>query len=97
LAARLLREALKYHDSVIGLGLGNSELELVTKDLVHLSIDLDKSLKDSSNVSNVSSNQEQLRALGKECQCVASELLAVLERLKINSGVSRWRSFRQVF
>ena len=95
--SKVVARSSEYHHSATGLALGNSELERVTKDLVRLSTGLDKSLKDSSNVSNVSPNQEQLQALGKECQSVASELLAVLERLKVNSGASRWRSFRQAF
>jgi hypothetical protein len=96
--SKVVARTSEYHHSAHGAAVGNAELEQISKDLVRLNEGLSKSLDDSNGSSaHVRSNEEELRMLCKNCQGVAKELLELLNRLKVNVGSSRWRSFQQAF
>ncbi len=70
----------------------NDELDRVTNDLLGVSQKLGNSL--GGETFENSDNRTAVLILGKECQDVASELLAALQKLKGVVNQHKWKSFR---
>lgn len=81
-SAKVISISAEIYDS--GGLVGNSELRRVTVDLLSFSQKLDKSL---GTVPNASPSDAAEKALSKDCQRVASELLFTLEKIKSKTNL----------
>jgi len=95
---KLLVKGHELHKSPDGASVGNSELEIIAKELQQLIHRLSQPLP-SMEVQGTALNDSEaaLVNLSQQCSNVADELLCTLRKLKVVEGSSnrRWKSFRQ--
>lgn len=88
----LVSKSREYYHSVDGRLLDKLELEAITSTLQNLSSDL---IVPTSEKSQVTQTERQLKELCTGCKQVTRELLALIGSLKSDGSRSRWKSFRQ--
>lgn len=71
------------------------ELELIARDLQERADRITVPVP-ASSATGEDGNDQSLLHLGTQCKSIATELLAVLEKLKLRKGGNRWDSFLQV-
>jgi NACHT domain len=84
---KLISKMAEIHKSGTGALAENIDIETATNDLTLLST----KLHDSAN----SASDTALRELCQSCNTIATELLTVLDSVKVHGGQHKWRSFRK--
>lgn len=94
---KVLSEGYEIYKSTTGDLQRNADLSQLAKKILQLNNDLQSSLKSTELRSQLSPAEEELQNLLSDCSSVANELLAALERLKLEPGEKKrkWSSFRQ--
>jgi hypothetical protein len=91
---KILRGSKGLYDSASGASVVNDEIETRTKDLLDLVIKLRRPLSLESTSADYAT-YTALRELCNGCRKVADELIARLQRLKVEGQHRAWKSFRQ--
>ena len=93
--SKLISESHTIYKSASGSSTGSIELELIYSDLNELTKGLQSATQ--SNRQLLSADEAALRQLADSCSTVATELLNVVNTLKVdkNSKHRKWQSFRQ--
>ena len=96
-AAQLVSKGRKISESKEGALIDHVDLSATATHLVDLSKHVSGSLRTLDSSRSPSTTDQKLRAVCQECSTIASELIAVLERLRLHGKRSKWRSTRQAF
>lgn len=93
--SKLISESHDIYKSASGSSTGNIELELIYTDLNELTNGLQNPVLSSRQ--SLSADEAALSQLASSCYTVATELLTVVNALKVdkNNNHRKWRSFRQ--
>ncbi|KAI0098837.1 hypothetical protein GGR51DRAFT_537144 [Nemania sp. FL0031] len=90
----LISKGIAIHSSATGLTVDHNELQNITEDLSQTSNDIKQSLINQHGERRLTSNEEDLQKIARDCQVVAEELLGVLATLTSKGHRTKWRSFR---
>lgn len=96
-AAQLVSKGRKISESKEGALIDHVDLSATATHLVDLSKHVTSSLRTLNSSRSPSETDQKLRAVCQECSTIASELIGVLERLRLHDRRSKWRSTRQAF
>lgn len=94
-ALKVVSKGNQLHESIDGALPENSDLELVTSDLLVLQTKLQKSLPDTSKGLVLDEDDQSIRKLLAASNEVASALLKRLNAVKAQGRFRRWKSLRQ--
>jgi hypothetical protein len=96
-SSKLISSSRELYKSGDGHLIEHSELRSTTESLSNLTRKVTDSLKRLTRSRKLSDLEKEQVRLGEECSRVASELLEVLENLKLDNKRTAWTTFRQVF
>lgn len=94
-STRLVSKGYKIYKSADGTLAENVDAEAVTNSLNMLNAKLQRSVKDSKRGGPLSEDDQSLLKLCANCESVANELLARLDRVKVTGKYRKWKSARQ--
>ncbi|KAI0020425.1 hypothetical protein F4780DRAFT_372179 [Xylariomycetidae sp. FL0641] len=97
-ASKLVSKASEIHDSISGFPKDELNVETVYSELELLSHELDAKYAATSAVTVdriFAPHVQAVRTLSRSCQADSNELLALLQKLKVEGNTTRWKSFRK--
>lgn len=95
--AQLVSKGRKINDSKEGALIDHVDLSTTSNHLVELSKYVSNSLRSQGSSQELSPLDRRLQEVCGGCWVVASELIDMLDKLRLQGKRSRWRSLRQAF